>query len=245
MAAGMTGSGQFRKAQLKAEIRLKFYNDAIAHYEKAKALFEQGDPRGALQELHKALRVISDFPEAYDLRRRIYLALGDSAKAREEEGLFRHYGGDKGASLYALREKVIQEIAEKKKHEPPPDLKPLPSYVLSGLVALACILGMIYEYRRLVSPSKDDRSVQKVFLEKFASDEENEVNASWFFKLCVLLLPGPFFFSLLVFLGLRHYSNLLPLFFFSWVVADVALYLIFFADLRNLGDGLRRGRNQP
>ncbi|GEM_PF-2267388 len=241
LATGMVGGGgRFGKSALRAEIRLKFYNEAIGHYEKAKALFEGGRPQEALQLVNRALRVISEFPEAYDLRRRIYLELGEPAKAGEEGKLFERYGGGK-ASLYKLRELVVLEIAEKKKHTPPPDIQPAAAYAISGGVALACILGMIYEYRRLTARPEDSLD-QSVILERFPGDETAEVNATWLFKGCGLLLPAPFFFALLVFLGFRHYSNLLPLFLFSWVMAAVAVYLIFFADLRGLGEGLRRGR---
>lgn len=239
LIAGMIGSGQFKKSALKAEIRLKLYNEAIDYYEKARALWAEGQADKALEALRKAVRVVSDFPEAYDLRRQIYLALGDKARAKEEEALFRAYGGERGISLYRLREKTLQEVEYRKKHSPPPDIQPSVAYALSTGVALACILGMIYEYRRLTRPGKEDLLVQKVILEKFPSDEEVDMNASWFFKGCALLLPAPFFFSLLVFLGLHHYSNLLPVFFFSWTLSALAVYLIFFADLRSLGDGLR------
>ena len=63
---------------------------------------------------------------------------------------------------------------------------------------------------------------------------------SWLFVLCALLLPAPLIFSLLLLIGVRHSSDLIPVFFFGWIPVDLALYFIFFADLSDLGGAMRR-----
>ena len=237
---GMAGRGGLGKGELRAEIRLKLYDEAIRHYEKAQALHQSGHADEALREIRKAKKVVNAFPEACDLARRIYLERGQSKEALEEERLWRFFGGDRGSSLYRLRDKVIQEIEFQKKSQPPPDFQARPALLLSGCVAGILIFGMVYEYWRFTRRAEERPQTRSIFLERFP-DEEREMKPSWLFKLCVLLLPAPFFFSLLVLLGLCRYSDLLPLFLLAWVVADVFLYLIYLADLSGLGDFRRPG----
>ena len=96
LLAGMGGGGaQAPGAQLKPEIRLKIYNDAIRHYEKAQALYGEGKKEEALHELRKATNTVRAFPEAYQFARKICLELGKSKEADEQEGYFDFFGGIK------------------------------------------------------------------------------------------------------------------------------------------------------
>lgn len=239
LLTGMTGRGFLGRGELRPEIRLKLYNEAIHHYEKAKALHAEGRVEEALREIHKATKIVRAFPEAYELAQKIHLALGNEREAQGDEDLFRLYKGDKGASLYRLREGVIQEIAYRKKFAPPPDIPVIPALLLAGLLMGISIFGVIYEYRRLTRQPKERLDVERLFLEPFPSEEGREIRPSLFLKGCVLFLPAPFLFSLLVLLGLRNYSDLLPIFLFGFLITDLAIYFIFFADLSDLG-GLRR-----
>ena len=241
LLTGMAGRGALGRGELRPEIRLKIYNEAIRYFEKAKALRAEGRFEEALREIRKATKVVSAFPEAYDLAQRIHLELGDEKKAQEEEGLFKFYGGDKGASLYRLRDRIMEEIAFRKKTAPPPDIHIIPTFLVSGLLMGISIFGMIYEYRRLTRRPRETPEVERLFLESFPSEEGREVTPSLFFKGCVLFLPAPFIFSLLAGLGLRNYSDLLPVFLFSFLIVDLAIYLIFFADLSDLGSLRRPG----
>ena len=235
----MMGRGAMGRGELRPEIRLKLYNEAIRHYELAKALHAEGRIPEAFREIRKATKVVNAFPEAYDLARKIHLELGNEKEAGEEEALFRLYEGDKGASLYRLRDRVAQEIAYRKKLAPPPDIPLIPALALSGLLAGISVFGIVYEYRRFLGKPKGPSEVGRLFLEHFPDEEEKEMVPSFFFKGCALFLPAPFIFSLLVLLGLRNYSDLLPVFLFSFLIVDLAIYFIFFADLSDLG-GLRR-----
>ncbi len=231
--------GRAGQGELKPEIRLKLYNEAIRHYEKAKSFHAQGRPEEALREIRKATKVVGRFPEAYGLARTIHLELGNAREAKANEDLFELYEGDKGASLYRLRDRMIQEIAFREKVAPPPDLQVIPTLALSALLIGISIFGMAYEYRRLTSGPEERSEVDRLFLAPFPSEEGKEVRPSLVFRGCVLFLPGPFLFSLLVLLGFRNYSDLLPAFLFSFLIMDLAIYLIFFADLSDLG-GLRK-----
>lgn len=237
---GMIGGGGGR-GELRPEIRLKLYNEAIRHYEKAEALHVEGRREDALREIRKATKVVRAFPEAYDLAAKIYGELGNEKEARANEDLFKLYEGDKGASLYRLRDRVIEEIAFRKKAAPPPDIQVLPAFLLSALLIGIALFGMIYEVRRLTGQSRKPSEEKRLFVESFPDEEEREAAPSLFFKGCVLFLPAPFLFLLLVLVGLRHYSDLLPVFLFSFLIVDLAIYLIFFADLSGLG-GFRSGR---
>ena len=235
---GMGGQGGLGRGELRPEIRLKLYDQAIAHYEKARTFHAAGQAGEALSSLRKATKIVTAFPEAYELARRIHGELGNQKEAQEAEKLFREYGGDRGASLFKLRERIVQDIELRRKSAPSPDVKPIPSFLLSGCLAGILLFGMIYEYRRLSRKPEENPEVKGIFLEKFPEEEE-ELSPSWFFKLCVLLFPAPCLFSLLVFLGFRTYSDLAPVFFLSWAVVAVAIYLIFFADFSDVG-GFRR-----
>jgi tetratricopeptide (TPR) repeat protein len=240
LLVGMGGRGRMGGvAELKPEIRLKLYNEAIEHYEKAKAFYEAGDPKRSLGELEKATRVVRAFPEAYDLGRKIYQELGRPEKAAREEEFFRQYEGDKGASLVRLREAVHRELEQRQRSAPPPDIPFLPALLVSGFLAGIFLFGMAFEYRRLTQSSGGKGASKSIYLEAFPEEGEEEMVASGFFKLCVLLLPAPLLFLLLLLLGFRHASELFPIFLFSWLVVDAAVYLIFFADLSDLG-GFRR-----
>ena len=241
LLTGMIGLGGGGQGELAPEIRLKLYDEAIRHYEKAKALHVEGRREEALHQIRKATKVVRAFPEAYDLAGRIYWELGNEKEARANENLFRLYEGDKGASLYRLRNRVIQEIAFRKKAAPPPDIQVIPAFLLSALLIGISIFGMTYEYRRLTQQPRKRPEEKQLFLESFPNEEEEEIVPSLFFKGCVLFLPAPSLFLLLVLLGFRNYSDLLPVFLFGFLIVDLAIYLIFFADLSDLG-GLRRPR---
>ena len=117
----MAGGGQTSGAQLKPELRLKIYNEAIRHFEKAKTLRAQGRTKDALHELHKATKVVRAFPEVYDLARQIYLEMENEEEADKQAELFKNYGGNEGVSLYRLREDVARVVRARKKMARPPD----------------------------------------------------------------------------------------------------------------------------
>lgn len=227
------------KGELKPELRAKLYNEAIRHYEEAEALYRSGQPEEALGELHKATKIVNAFPEAHDLAQKIYREQGKLKEAGEEEDLFRNFKGPEGASLYKLRDKVIDEIEVGKKSAPPPDIQPVSALLLSAVLAAILIFGMVLEYRRLTSGFGDEAAKNSLFLEPFPNEETGDRGSSWIFKSFALLLPGPFLFSLIVLLGLRNSSEVLPLLLFCWGVVDAVVYLIFFADLSDLR-GFRR-----
>ncbi len=241
LLSGMAGRGTLRRGELRPEIRVKIYSKAIDHYEKAKSLHEAGYEEEALRELRKATKVYSRFPEAYQLAREIYLKLGKPKEAQEQEVLLRYAGGAGGASPYELRQRAYREIEVRKANAPPPDIEPAGAFLLSGASVALLLLGMIFEYWRLNRSAEERGKAAPIFLERFPSDQEGEVTTSSLFKLYVLLLPAPVIFSLLVLFGFRYYTDLWPLFCFSWAIVDVTIYLIFFADLRDLG-GFRRPR---
>lgn len=240
---GMAGRGGswpgMGKAELRPEARLKIYNEAIEHYEKAKALYEAGKQEAALKELKRATKVFSGFPEAYGLAQKIYLELGDEEAAAREERLFREHEGHKGASLYKLREKVHEQVLLRKKQAPTDEIPLVPSFLLSACLALVLAFGMIYEHR-LRNESSANPATNKIFLEPFPSDrEKEEAESSGLFKLYVLVLPAPVLFTLLLAVGFRSYSDLIPIFLFSWAVVDAVIYLLFFADFSGMA-GFRR-----
>ena len=237
---GMAGRGCFGGVELKPEIRIKLYNEAIAHYEKAKALYAAGERKKALSELHKAVKTVAAFPEAHDLARQIHLELGNQKEAAIDENFFRQYGGDRGASLYRLRDKVAEEIQFRAKFTAPPDVPFGPSLLLSGSLAVVLFLGMSYDSSRFKRDPKRRDGERRIFIEEFPDEEEEESGATWLFKLCVLLLPVPFLFALLILLGVRHSSDLIPVFLFGWAVSDLLIYTIFFADFSDAGGGFRR-----
>lgn len=237
---GMAGRNLTGKGELKPELRLKLYNEAIGHFEKAKAHWTQGRAEEALKEIRKATAVVKAFPEAYQLARTIYLQTQQPQKVRREEELFRQYEGEQGASLYRLRDQVMQEIEVRRQFAPPPDFDAGPAFMLLGLAAAILIFGMIFE--RLATRGLWGRpdSQRSLILERFPEEEE-EAPVSWFFKVCGLLLPGPLIFLLLVGWGLRNYSEIVPVLLFGWILVDLAIHLIFFADLSGLGGlGSRR-----
>lgn len=238
LLSGFGRPGFGSSGELRADLRLKIYNEAIAHYEKAKSLDGAGKTKEAIAEIGKATKVFRNFPEAYELARMLYLKRGLLEKAREQESLFLYYGGNKGASLYELRDKLAREWVLQEASLPPPDLELFPSFFFSGLVAILLILGLFLEYRRFTFETGEAQQAS-IFLESFPNDEEREAVSSWLFKLGVLCLPAPFLFSFLVFLGVRRFADLIPLFLFSWVIVAVGIYLIFFADLSDL-NRLRR-----
>ena len=121
---GMAGAGgQAPGAQLKPEIRLRIYDEAIRHYEKAKAFYEEGRKEEALHELRQATKVVRAFPEAYELSRKIYLELGKQREVDEQEGFFEFYGGKQGASLLRLRSEMVRLVKRRIKLAPPPDIE--------------------------------------------------------------------------------------------------------------------------
>lgn len=241
LLTGMAGQGGVERGELKPEIRLKLYNEAVRHYEKAKSFHAASRMEEALRELRKATKVVRAFPEAYGLARQIYFEIGNEKEARANDDLFSLYEGDKGASLYRLRERMIQEITFLKKAAPPPDFQVIPTLLVSALLIGILIFAMIYEYRRLIGEPQERPEVEQLFLEPFPGEEGRGAAPSLFLKGCALFLPAPFIFSLLVLLGLRNYSDLLPVFLFGFLIVDFAIYLIFFADLSDLG-GLPRSR---
>lgn len=228
------------KAELKPEIRFKIYNEAIGHYEKGKVLYQAGEKEKALKELHKAVHVFSDFPEAYALIRKICLDLGDEKQAGETEKLFRRYRGSEGASLYRLRDEIKEQIENQKALRPPPDIPFVPSLLLSFFVATISIFGMYYEYRLKTKMSGGGTGFGGIVLEPFPSESESsEFEPSLFFKLLALFLPGVFFFILLLLFGLRHRAELGPILMPCWVAVDLLVYLVFFADFSDVS-GMRR-----
>jgi len=233
------GGGGFGGAELKPEIRLKLYNEAIEHYEKAAAFHAEGRLKEALSEIRKATKTVSAFPEAYDLARRIYLELGDQVQATEQEEFFQRYAGHQGASLYRLRDKLVEEIRFREKFSKPPDVPVVPSLLLSGSLAGVLVLGMFYDYWRVMKGSKNEVEKNSIILEKFSGDEEYSEGPTWLFKLCVLILPVPILFALLILFGVRHSSDLVPVLLFGWAVLDLVIYTIFFADFSDAG-GFRR-----
>ncbi len=233
--------GNFRgRGELKPEIRLRLYNEAIAHFESARDHLAAGRSEEALKEIRKATGVVKAFPEAYALAQAVYLRNHQPEKAREQEGFFKHYGGNEGASLYHLRDRVAKEVELRKKFAPPPDFQAGPALGFSAMGAAALILGIFLE--RVLRRGKFQRKdpSRSLFLEPFHDEEEAEP-VSWLFKLCVLLLPVPLIFALLVSWGLRNYSEIVPILLFAWILTDLGLYLIFFADLSGLS-GLRPRR---
>lgn len=232
MAGG--GGGQIG-AQLKPELRLKIYNQAIGHYETAKALHEEGRKEEALEELQKAVKTIRAFPEAYELAHTIYVEMGDEKRAQEQEKLFEFYGGRKGASLYRLREEVSRLAKRRIKLAPPPDVDKKSAFRVLGVFMGILFLGMFYDLYRMWLGAKDRKT--KILLGNFPGDEFHEDRVSWIFKLCALLMPAPVILLLLLSLGVKYYSDILPIFTFSWLVADIAVYLIFFADFSDFGSG--------
>lgn len=242
LALGMTGRAGIGRGELKAETRLKIYHQAIAHYEKAESLYRAGQPEEALHFLHKATKVFSTFPEAYGLAARIYREMGDRESAREAQQKFSFYGGDKGFSLSGLRDQVEAEIRLKQATAPPPDFRKIPALFAATLLEILIALGLVLEFRRLTGEEKP-RQGSNLILEKFSDDTEVEVSASFLFKLLVLLLPAPLILMILVLWGVHSVKDLVPMFLFAWAVVDVALYLIFFADLSDLSNLRRPGGN--
>ena len=242
---GGRGSNPFAggRPELKPEIRLKIYSQAIEHYEKAEALYRAGRPAEALKELKNATRTFSEFPEAYDLARKIYLELGDEKRAKEEEELFLRYKGHQGASLYKLREKVREQVENRRRLAPPPDIAFLPSLLISMLLAAVSILGMIYEYRFKTRAFKDETGDNSIILEPFPSQTENQNFVPGpLFKLLTLFLPGPLLFSILLLLGFQSTTDVVPVLSLCWVAIDLITYLIFFADFSDVS-GMRRSGN--
>ena len=237
---GMAGGGQTSGAQLKPELRLKIYNEAIRHFEKAKTLRAQGRMKDALHELHKATKVVRAFPEVYDLARQIYLEMENEEEAGKQAELFKNYGGNEGVSLYRLREDVARVVRARKKMARPPDFRDGPSHLFSGTLVGVLLMGMFYDFHRRNEIMKGRSEGRSILLGSFPSDDEEAIPPSWLFKLCTFLLPAPLIFSLLLVFGVRYYSDLIPVLLFAWIVVDAALYFIFFADLSDLGGGMRR-----
>lgn len=235
----MAGRGSLGKGELKPELRLKLYNEAIGHFEKAKALLEAGRTEDALGEIQKATRVVNAFPEAYALAQFIYSETQRPEKASEQATLFRQHGGD-GASLYQLRNQAAREVEARSRFAPPPDFKGGPAFLFSGFISAILIAGLFLERiwmeRKLRGPDRG----RSIILEPFKEEEEAEP-VSWRFKTLILLLPAPLVFALLVTLGLRHYSDIVPILLFGWILIDLGIYLIFLADLSGLG-GFRSQR---
>ena len=231
-ASGLSGRGE-----LKAEIRLQIYNQAIGHFEKANEFYRSGDSNQALHEIHKAVQTFKAFPEAYQLASVIYESQGRRREAHEQQMLAQQ----SGVSLYALRDRVSAEIKVRQKFAPPPDFKPFPAFLFSLALGAAFLLGMVYEYFRLKSKSAGHAS--SLILEPFPEEEE-EVMVSALFKTCTLLLPAPLIFAFLITLGLRQYNDVIPILIFAWIMVDLGIYLIFFADLSGLG-GFRPGGRGP
>ena len=239
LCLGMAGrtSGFSGKGELKAEIRLKIYNQAIGHFEEAQEFYRSGDSNQALHEIHKAVKTFKAFPEAYQLASIIYESEGRHREAHEQQMLAQQ----SGISLYALRDRVTEEMKVRQKFSPPPDFKPFPAFLFSLTLGVVLLLGMVYEHFRLRSKSADRPS--SLILEPFP-DEEEEIEVSALFKTCALLLPAPFIFAFLIILGLRQYNDVIPILIFSWIMVDFGIYLIFFADLSGLG-GFRPGGRGP
>ena len=233
--AGM-GGGQTSGAQLKPEIRLKIYNEAIRHYEMAQSLYAEGRKEEALHELRHATKIVRAFPEVYELSQKIYLELGKVREADEQAGFFEFYGGKQGASLLRLRNDLIRLVKRRIKLAPPPDIQRKPALQLSGVLAAILFLGMFYDVYRKKRSEKARRQSQ-ILLGSFAGDDEDEVRLSWLFKLCALFFPAPLIVFLLLFLGVRYYSDFFPVFLFAWVIIDLAVFLIFFADFSDFGSG--------
>lgn len=239
---GMAGPPTSKSAELKAEIRLKIYNEAIRHYEKAKSFYHEGRSEEALRELTKATQVVNAFPEAYDLARKIYQGLGRKGEAQEQETLYEKHGGGKGGSLYNLRNRVAEEIIVRQRLVPSPDISVGQALLFSGLSTGLFIFGMFFEYRRIKGKLGTQRASHSLILQPFHEEEGGgDVSFSWVFKLCLLFLPAPFLFLLLVALGVRHYADLVPVLLFGWALLDLALYLIYFADFSDLGQFRRPG----
>lgn len=232
-------AGPRSRGELRPELRLKIYNEAVRYYEKAEALHRAGEREKALAQLRKGTRVVAAFPEAYALAERIYSELGDRVKAREQEGLYARYNGRKGSSLYELRDAVAREVRRREQALGPPDFRPRDLFVVSAAAAAILIFGMIFEYRRLLRPPEDEGRKIGIILEKFPGEEEPELTPSWLFKLCVLFLPAPFIASLLAGMGLRYWSDFGGPFLLSWVVVAGVVYTVFFADLSGFS-GFRR-----
>ena len=92
----------------------------------------------------------------------------------------------------------------------------------------------IYRKRRSIT----ERRESQILLDSFPGDaEEDEVRLSWLFKLCALLFPAPLILFLLLSMGIRYYSDFIPVFLFAWIIVDLAIYLIFFADFSDFGGG--------
>ncbi len=120
------------------------------------------------------------------------------------------------------------------------NLEPVPSLIYSALFAGLTILAMIGEYWRITGgPEAKALHRSSLILEKFPEEEPEEVTPSFLFKFLVLILPAPLIFAFLVAIGFRSLKELLPIFLFAWAIMDLAVYLIFFADLSDLG-GFRR-----
>ncbi len=236
LLTGMGGGGaQAPGAQLKPEIRLKIYNDAIRHYEKAQALYGEGKKEEALRELRKATNTVRAFPEAYALTAKIYLELGKQKEAEEQEGYFDFFGGNKGASLFKVRDETSRVVKRRIKIARAPDVQKKPAFKILGILTAILFLGMAYDIYRKNLFHKERRA--KILLESFPGDEEEEeeIKLTWLFKLCLLLIPAPLILFLLLSLGLRYYSDLVPVLLFGWIIIDLAIYLIFFADFSDFG----------
>ncbi len=230
---GMAGRGNLSQGELKPELRLKLYQEAIGHYEKAKALLEEGRTEDALHEIQKATRVVSAFPEAYALAQLVYSQTERPEKASEQLALFRQYGGE-AASLYRLRDQMTKEVEVRRQFAPPPDFKGFPALLFCGVISGLLVAGLFWERGWADRKSKGPAENHSLILEPFHEDEESEP-VSWRFKALVLLLPAPLILALLVGLGLRRYSDLIPILLFGWILIDLGIYLIFLADLSGLG----------
>ena len=244
LSLGMAGSrGWMSKGELKAEIRLKLYHEAIDHLEKAKTLHVQGEPQKALEEIHRATKVVSAFPDAYDLARKIYLEWGKVKEARDQEMLFQNYGGANGVSLYRLRDQLIEDIRVREEFAAPPDFRTFPAFLVSAVSIGFLVLVMVFEHARFTGKlgRGTNVSTSSLILEPFPDEEEPDLSYSWVFKTCLFLLPGPILFALLVLGGLRHYSDVIPILLFGWIPLVLGIYLIFFADLSGLSSFRPRG----
>jgi len=240
LSMGMGGGFLSGKGELKGEIRLQIYTEAIGHYELAQSLYASGDLERALKEIQKATRTAQAFPEAYDLAESIYRKLGKFQAAEEQARLFKKYGGLEGASLYSLRDRLAEEIRVRQKHIPP-DIPLFPSIFFSGILAVVLILGMAAEYGRLAGELRWQNRQNSIILDPFPEEEEVDLSFSWLFRTCLFLLPGPVLFALLVLSGLRHFSEVMPILIFGWAMIDLGIYLVFFADLSGLS-GFRSSR---
>jgi tetratricopeptide (TPR) repeat protein len=218
-----------KRAELKAEFKLKVYDKAILHFQKGRNLFEQGKYDEAMKPLKRALQIVPDFPEAHKLLLTAYEKTGELKNVEKLRRTFPEMG--RIEPLLARRTELAKEIEQRELLDTSPRV-PRKWGLLGALLCVALLGGgLMVEYRRIrnrFSPGKSS-----IIVEPFAGDEV-EMEMSPLFKLYLFLLPFPTFFVLLLALGMQKVYEVISFVLFLGAVTDLAIWTIFFSSLWDL-----------